>query len=81
MAEGPAISDAELTEVFLEEVLASPVGEKIKTCIQCGTCSASCPTSYAWEHTPRQVIGLFRAGMLRYGQPLNLKAALQAIRG
>jgi heterodisulfide reductase subunit C len=53
-----------LGEVFLEDVYAIPGGEKIKECIQCGTCSASCPTSYAMDYTPREVIAALRAGLL-----------------
>lgn len=53
-----------LTEVFLEDVYSIPGGEKIKECIQCGTCSASCPTSYAMDYTPREVIAALRAGLL-----------------
>jgi heterodisulfide reductase subunit C len=41
-----------LRDVFLEDVYAIPGGERIKECIQCGTCSASCPTSYAMDYTP-----------------------------
>ena len=64
MAGTARVDNAQLAEVFLAEVLATPAGEKIKTCLQCGTCSASCPTSYAMERTPRQVIAFFRAGLL-----------------
>jgi heterodisulfide reductase subunit C len=53
-----------LSEVFLEDVYSIPGGEKIKECIQCGTCSASCPTSYAMDYTPREVIAALRAGLL-----------------
>jgi len=53
-----------LTDVFLEDIYSIPGGEKIKECIQCGTCSASCPTSYAMDYTPREVIAALRAGML-----------------
>lgn len=53
-----------LSEVFLEDVYAIPGGEKIKQCIQCGTCSASCPTSYAMDYTPREIIAALRAGLL-----------------
>lgn len=49
---------------FMEELYSSTYGEKIKTCIQCGTCSGSCPTSYAMNYTPRQIIALLRAGMI-----------------
>ena len=48
---------------FLNEVYDIPGGEKIKDCIQCGTCSGSCPVSWAMEETPRQVFAMIRAGM------------------
>jgi len=53
-----------LSEVFLEDVYAIPGGEKLKECMQCGTCSASCPTSYEMDYTPREVIAALRAGLL-----------------
>src|SRR5512139_168169 len=48
---------------FLDEVYRIPGGEKIKDCIQCGTCSGSCPVSWAMEETPRQIFAMIRAGM------------------
>jgi quinone-modifying oxidoreductase, subunit QmoC len=48
---------------FLDEVYAIPGGERIRDCIQCGTCSGSCPVSWAMEETPRQVFAMIRAGM------------------
>jgi len=48
---------------FLDEIYGIPGGEKIKDCIQCGTCSGSCPVSWAMEETPRQVFAMIRAGM------------------
>jgi len=56
--------DRSITDVFLEDIYSIPGGEKIKECIQCGTCSASCPTSYAMDYTPREVIAALRAGLL-----------------
>ncbi|MGP8070458.1 MAG: 4Fe-4S dicluster domain-containing protein [Candidatus Bathyarchaeia archaeon] len=53
-----------LGDVFLQDIYGIPGGDKIKECIQCGTCSASCPTSYAMDYTPREIIAAFRAGML-----------------
>lgn len=54
----------ELNALFLEELRYVPEWEKIRACIQCGTCTASCPTSWAMDCKPREIIGLFRAGML-----------------
>jgi len=48
---------------FLEEIFEVPGGDKIKECIQCGTCSGSCPASPFMDHTPRQIIAMIRAGM------------------
>jgi quinone-modifying oxidoreductase, subunit QmoC len=48
---------------FLDEIYRIPGGEKIKDCIQCGTCSGSCPVSWAMEETPRQIFAMVRAGM------------------
>jgi heterodisulfide reductase subunit C len=48
---------------FLDEVYSIHGGEKIKDCIQCGTCSGSCPVSWAMEETPRQIFAMIRAGM------------------
>jgi len=53
-----------LRDVFLQDVYGIPGGEKIKECIQCGTCSASCPTSNAMDYPPREIIAAFRAGLL-----------------
>lgn len=53
-----------LGEVFLQHVQNIPGGEKIKLCMQCGTCSGSCPTSYAMDYTPREIIAALRAGQL-----------------
>jgi len=60
-----AVTEAKrLSEEFLEGVCALPHGERIKECIQCGTCSASCPSSAAMEYGPREIIASLRAGML-----------------
>lgn len=54
--------EADLRESFLRQLEAVPNSEKIKSCIQCGTCTGSCPVSYAMDISPREVIALFRAG-------------------
>lgn len=54
--------EAELRQTFLRQVEAIPGSERIKRCIQCGTCTGSCPVSYAMDISPREVMALFRAG-------------------
>lgn len=56
--------EAELRKAFWKEVAGMPHGEKIKNCIQCGTCTGTCPVSRWMDITPRQVVALFRAGMI-----------------
>ncbi len=57
-------SEAELRSAFWGQLKNVPEGDKIKSCIQCGTCSGACPVSYAMDITPRQTVALFRAGRI-----------------
>ena len=38
------------------------IGKKVLTCIQCGTCSASCPLNGMMDHAPREIFALIRDG-------------------
>jgi heterodisulfide reductase subunit C len=51
------------TVTFVDEICAIPGGEGIRLCIQCGTCTASCPNADKMGHTPSQLIAMARAGM------------------
>ncbi|MFB0564360.1 MAG: 4Fe-4S dicluster domain-containing protein [Candidatus Aminicenantaceae bacterium] len=53
--------ERELRDLFLLQVSNIPGGESIKKCIQCGSCTGSCPVSYTMDITPREIIALFRA--------------------
>jgi len=55
-------AEARLRQRFLKETALVPGGDRIARCLQCGTCTGSCPVSYAMDISPRQVIALFRAG-------------------
>ena len=48
---------------FIEEVKATPGGELILSCIQCGTCTGTCPMASHMEYPPRKTIAMIRAGM------------------
>jgi len=49
-------------EVFKKQVLKL-AGDEVKTCIQCGTCSASCPTAHLMEDPIRKLIRFVLEGM------------------
>jgi len=49
---------------FLNQVIdATPGGERLSCCIQCGTCGGSCPSGAEMQATPRHVFALIHAGM------------------
>jgi len=60
-----------MTEVLdlatLDRALAQEVApqwwRKLLSCVQCGTCSASCPTAYAMDYTPRRLWQMLRLGL------------------
>ncbi|RKX23147.1 MAG: heterodisulfide reductase [Candidatus Zixiibacteriota bacterium] len=57
-------TEEDLRSAFWGQVNSFPEGDKIKNCLQCGTCTGSCPVSDVMDITPRQTIALFRAGHL-----------------
>ncbi|RPH94624.1 hypothetical protein EHM69_06795 [candidate division KSB1 bacterium] len=56
--------EAELRAAFWDQVRSFPDGQKIKECLQCGTCTGTCPVSYTMDITPRETVALFRAGLI-----------------
>jgi heterodisulfide reductase subunit C len=54
--------EAELDHHFPKEIASRPEGEQLMGCIQCGTCSATCPLSTYMDYTPRRIIAMTRAG-------------------
>jgi len=57
-------SEAEAPEQFLKALVESPDGDAFLACMQCGTCSGSCPLGYAMEYPPRRIILEARYGSL-----------------
>lgn len=55
----------DVNPAFPAEIMARPGGEGLRDCIQCGTCSGTCPMSVHMDLTPRRVIALTRAGLER----------------
>jgi quinone-modifying oxidoreductase, subunit QmoC len=54
--------ESELDLDFGESVAAHAYGQKLLSCIQCGTCSATCPLSHYMDYTPRRIIAMTREG-------------------
>lgn len=55
--------ESELDHLFVHEIASIPGGDKLFSCIQCGTCSGMCPLSPYMDYTPRQIIAMIRAGL------------------
>ena len=51
-------------ELTLDNLFEFPDGKPILTCIQCGTCAATCPYGDVMEYPPRRVIAMLRAGWI-----------------
>ncbi len=58
------LTPPELSRIFLNHVYGLPDGKRINLCIQCGTCSGSCPTAHEMQYSPREIFAALRAGML-----------------
>lgn len=53
-----------LSQSFYERVMAAtPGGEKLVTCLQCGTCGGSCPSGPDMDASPRRIFAMTAAGM------------------
>ena len=48
----------------LQEILGFKDIGKLQECMQCGTCSASCPVAVLADYTPRQIIQLLNLGLV-----------------
>jgi heterodisulfide reductase subunit C len=51
------------TTLFDRVVEATPGGELLAHCLQCGSCGGSCPSGPDMDHTPRGIFALINAGM------------------
>jgi heterodisulfide reductase subunit C len=53
---------SELDLNFGERIAEKAYGQKLLSCIQCGTCSATCPLAHYMDYTPRKIIAMTREG-------------------
>ncbi len=52
----------QLDHGFGGKIADAAYGERLFGCIQCGTCSATCPLSHYMDFTPRRIIAMTREG-------------------
>jgi quinone-modifying oxidoreductase, subunit QmoC len=52
----------ECDPAWTRQILSRPGCERLMSCIQCGTCSGTCPLSLYMDFTPRRVVQLVREG-------------------
>ena len=49
---------------FRQEVIAAtPGGDTLLACLQCGTCGGSCPSGPDMDHSPRKIFAMIDAGL------------------
>jgi heterodisulfide reductase subunit C len=49
-------------EGFIDDFISTAEGKRVLSCIQCGTCTATCPVQKVFEHSPRQLFLMVRNG-------------------
>jgi len=54
--------EADTDPDFARSIVESPGGERLRHCIQCGTCSGTCPLATHMDYTPRRLIQMTREG-------------------
>jgi heterodisulfide reductase subunit C len=54
--------EEELDSGFVDEIKEMSRCEEIDECIQCGTCSSSCPMAVYMDYTPRKIIAMIKSG-------------------
>ena len=54
--------ESELDKGFGQRVMQHSGCSKISECLQCGTCSSTCPVSLYMDYTPRKLMAMIKAG-------------------
>ena len=53
----------EPNSVYEKIITGLPDGEKLKSCLQCGNCTGSCPSAPDMDYAPRGLFALIAAGL------------------
>jgi Fe-S oxidoreductase len=52
------------TEITIENLMQTPEGRRVMSCLQCGVCVGACPYGEVMDYPPRRIIAMLRAGMV-----------------
>jgi Fe-S oxidoreductase len=63
MATAAAPQSSSVNEEFYASLQETVEGERIRTCLQCGTCSGMCPFGYLMDFPPGRMLAALRAGL------------------
>jgi Fe-S oxidoreductase len=63
MSASPVSQRPSFSEIFYASLQQMPEGERIRACLQCGTCSGVCPFGYLMDYPPSKMVSALRAGM------------------
>ncbi|MCP4680860.1 MAG: heterodisulfide reductase, partial [Desulfobacterales bacterium] len=55
-------ADKTREEPEMLQYLLQPVQDMVNACIQCGTCTGSCPNAFAMDSTPRKMWRMVLSG-------------------
>jgi len=64
MVEATPTLEADCREITLDNLLESPEGREVLTCIQCGVCAGTCPYGEVMQYPPRRIIKMLQAGLI-----------------
>lgn len=62
-ADGSMVEDKTKSGISFREEVIELAGVDVQTCIQCGTCSASCSTSHLMDNSIRKLVRMVLEGM------------------
>lgn len=57
------MSARQIEEKFTNDITSTSEGKRVLSCIQCGTCTATCPVHKVSEHSPREIFQMIKNGM------------------